>query len=90
MGLDEKMFDIYLDIFRKNVQAMREYQSIRYGGKILFFRGLERDGVNPDHPEEGWYELAELELHEVDGNHLSMNFDPCVRDIARIIDEKLR
>nr|WP_318528447.1 non-ribosomal peptide synthetase/type I polyketide synthase [Plectonema radiosum] len=85
-GLPEIRF--FLDLFKVDVQAMRSYIPRIYPGRIIFFRAHERDATNPQNPELPWRDLAAggLEVHEVPGNHITMNYPPNVQVIA----ERLR
>ncbi|MCT7982348.1 acyltransferase domain-containing protein [Laspinema sp. A4] len=74
----------YVDLFKRNVRAMRRYQLQPYPGRIVFFRASDRDEISPRDPERAWLELAAegVEIHEVPGNHITMNFSPHVQAIA--------
>lgn len=86
LGLDD--LRRALVVFKANVRAMRRYSPRVYPGRLVFFRAVERDAINPHHPEAAWVDRAErgMDLHEVPGDHLSMNRSPHVRAIA----ERLR
>ena len=74
----------YLRIFKQNLKAMRGYRPQAYAGAILFFRARDPDTYNPKDPELGWSDLAlgGVEVVEVPGNHITMNFTPNVEIIA--------
>ena len=59
-----------------------------YPGRIVFFRARERDDTIPHHPERAWIDLAfeGIEIHQVPGNHITMNQPPHVSVLA----EKLK
>ncbi|MCP4696756.1 MAG: acyltransferase domain-containing protein, partial [Gammaproteobacteria bacterium] len=76
----------FLRLFKLNVQAMFNYTTPRiYPGRIIFFRAKERDVFNALHPEMAWIDLAAdgIEIYTVPGNHITMNYPPCVRFIAK-------
>ncbi len=81
-GLDE--LPHYVEMFKRNVRAMRRYQLQPYPGRIVFFHASDRDSITPAHPEQAWLDLAArgVEIHEVPGNHITMNFSPHVKAIA--------
>ena len=85
-GLSDLRF--FFNIFKVDVQAMRNYTPRIYPGRVIFFRANERDATNPQNPELAWVNLAAggLEVHEVPGNHITMNYAPNVQVIA----ERLR
>jgi thioesterase domain-containing protein/acyl carrier protein len=78
----------FIHLFKANSQAMFSYRPKVYPGKIIFCRAQERDSVTPEHPEYGWIELAVkgIEIYEVPGNHITMNYPPHVQLLA----ERLR
>ncbi|GET38795.1 non-ribosomal peptide synthetase/type I polyketide synthase [Microseira wollei] len=85
-GLAELRF--FLHLLKVDVQAMRSYIPRIYPGRVIFFRANERDATNPQNPELAWVNLAAggLEVHEVPGNHITMNYAPN----AQVIAEHLR
>jgi amino acid adenylation domain-containing protein len=85
-GLAELRF--FLNLLKVDIQTMRNYTPRTYPGRVIFFRANERDATNPQNPELAWVNLAAggLEVHEVPGNHITMNYAPNVQVIA----ERLR
>ncbi|MBW4563380.1 MAG: SDR family NAD(P)-dependent oxidoreductase [Mojavia pulchra JT2-VF2] len=77
----------YYHLFRSNIKAMRSYVPQAYPGRVIFFRASDRDSFNPQNPELGWQNLAieGLEIHEVPGNHITMNFPPHVQVMANCL-----
>ena len=77
-GLPE--FRRYLSMVQAHLQAMRSYTPHPYPGSIVFFRAATRDRLNPPGPEREWIELATggFEVHEVPGDHITMNYTPHV------------
>ncbi len=82
MGIEELRRSLV--VFKANVQAMRRYSPRPCAARIHFFRAMERDAINPHHPEAAWTGLAErgMEIYEVPGNHLTMNQPPHVHVLA--------
>lgn len=80
-----------LATFRKIVtactQAMLSYVPRPYAGQVLFFEATERDAMTLDDPSRAWRELAHggLVVHEVPGNHITMNFPPHVDEMAKLL-----
>ena len=67
-----------------NIQAMVSYIPKVYQGRILFFRAREQYPFMPKNPELSWINLATegLKVHEIPGNHISMNLPPHVEVMA--------
>jgi len=76
----------FIEVIKANNQAMNNYVPKTYQGKILFFRAQEVQFLPPN-LEHGWSKLTTkgLDIHEVHGNHTSMNFSPNVEIIAKIL-----
>ena len=75
---------VYYNLFKINIKAMRNYVPQAYPGRVIFFKASDRDAFNPQNPELGWQDLAMagLEIHQVPGNHITMNFPPHVEVMA--------
>ncbi len=77
-----------LATFRKivtaNLQAMLRYVPRPYPGDVLFFEASERDAMTVNNPARGWLDLiqGQLTVHEVPGNHITMNLPPNVQVMA--------
>jgi thioesterase domain-containing protein len=77
-----------LATFRKivtaNLQAMLSYVARPYPGRALFFQASERDAMTVANPSQGWVDLIQggLTVHEVPGNHITMNLMPNVQVMA--------
>jgi thioesterase domain-containing protein len=86
--LDITAFRHFFHLFKRDVQAMLDYQPQVYPGRIIFFRAKETTAYNPQAPERAWIDLAleGTEVHIVPGNHITMNESPHVQVIA----ERLR
>nr|WP_225896562.1 KR domain-containing protein [Amazonocrinis nigriterrae] len=76
---------IYYNLFKINIKAMRNYVPQPYAGRVIFFKASNCDSFNPQNPELGWQDLAMagLEIHQVPGNHITMNFPPHVQVMAK-------
>ncbi|MCL1463267.1 type I polyketide synthase [Argonema galeatum] len=74
----------FLHLFKVHAQAMRNYIPRIYPGRIIFFRAIEQNEVNPKNPELPWIEVAVggIEVKEVPGNHITMNYPPHVQVMA--------
>ncbi|MEG4457204.1 beta-ketoacyl synthase N-terminal-like domain-containing protein [Microcoleus sp. N9_A1] len=74
----------FLDLFKAHAQAMKNYIPQTYPGRIIFFRANEQNEVNPKNPELPWIEVATVgvEVREVPGNHITMNYPPHVQVMA--------
>jgi phthiocerol/phenolphthiocerol synthesis type-I polyketide synthase E len=85
-GLAELRF--FLHLIKVDVQALRNYTPRTYPGRVIFFRANDQDAINPQNPELAWVNLATggLNIHEVPGNHITMNYAPN----AQVIAEHLR
>jgi thioesterase domain-containing protein len=82
----------FLHLFKTNVETMLQYVPRPYGGRIIFFRAQEQDAFNPAHPERHWLDLVTggVELHEIPGNHITMNYSPQVEVIAKRLQKYLQ
>lgn len=78
----------FIHLFKVHAQAMRNYIPQTYPGRIIFFRANEQNEVNPKNPELPWIEVATggVEVREVPGNHITMNYPPHVQ----VMVEQLR
>ncbi len=92
--------EAFLRVWKTNSRAMWEY-SPRPPAKraplppfrVLYFRAQQRDVVNSPTPERYWVNLlktsapepSSFELHDVPGNHITMNHAPHVKVIAEIL-----
>ncbi len=73
--IDEDDVRRFLEVFRKNMNAMIHYQPKSYVNHMLFYRAKERRGkYDPMHPERGWIDYAEggISIKIVPGNHITM------------------
>jgi phthiocerol/phenolphthiocerol synthesis type-I polyketide synthase E len=75
----------FLHLFKVHGQAMRHYIPQAYPGRIIFFRASEQNEVNPKNPELPWIDVAGggIEVIEVPGNHITMNYSPHVQVMAQ-------
>ena len=81
----------YLRLFKLNFNAMLEYEPKEFSGKIVFFVAQERDDVNLANPQAGWFAYARegINVIEVPGNHITMNYPPNVELVAKRLLELL-
>ncbi|MBX3014465.1 MAG: acyltransferase domain-containing protein [Caldilineaceae bacterium] len=81
-----------LKLFKANEHAMWHYKPAAYMGKLYYFLARERAAFTPPTPAQGWIELAEegIEIYTVPGNHLSMNEEPHVQQLARYLEQSLQ
>jgi acyl transferase domain-containing protein/thioesterase domain-containing protein/acyl carrier protein len=76
----------FLYVIKANNQVMNDYIPRTYQGHLLFFRAKERDKYLPTNPEHSWINLAtEVDIHEIPGNHTSMNFSPNIEIMTKIL-----
>jgi thioesterase domain-containing protein len=75
----------FLHLFKVHAQAMRNYIPQTYGGRIIFFRATEQNEVNAKNPELPWIDVAPggVEVLEVPGNHITMNYPPHVQVMSK-------
>ncbi len=73
-----------LHMVRIHVAAMRNYRPQPYPGFLLFFRPSEATADYSIHAEMAWLPLAAggANVYTVPGNHVTMNMEPNVRNIA--------
>ena len=70
--------------------AEKRYQPKMYDGRIVIFRASEKALRGLDDPQGGWQKFAaEVEIHEVDGDHGNILNDPQVRGLAAQICARL-
>jgi phthiocerol/phenolphthiocerol synthesis type-I polyketide synthase E len=88
-GLPE--FRRFLPMIQGHLQAMHSYIPRLYPGSIVFFRAATRDRLNPPDPEHGWIGLAtgSFEVHEIPGDHITMNYAPHARIMAERFNQYL-
>jgi thioesterase domain-containing protein len=81
----------FLHLLKVNNQAMNNYVPKTYPGRILFFRARDNDGVMPRNPERSWSDLATggMDIHEIPGDHVSMNLAPHVEVMAKLLGQKI-
>ena len=81
-----------LQLFKANERAMWDYVPPAYPGKLSYFLARERDAFNAQTPTQGWIGLAEqgIEIFTLPGNHISMNEEPHVQQLARSLEQSLK
>lgn len=65
-------------------EATFSYQPKNYADDVVFFRHTEKMEHFPSAPHETWLDYIEgkVEIHQVPGNHITMNYHPCVNVLA--------
>ncbi len=73
-------------------EAMFGYNPPSYDGRVLFFRHSESMPDFPPGPHLPWESLVkgELQIRQVPGTHITMNFNPHVRVLAKHLKPMLR
>ncbi|WP_274622325.1 type I polyketide synthase [Myxococcus fulvus] len=81
----------FLRLWRAHNEALLRYAAQPVDTRILYFRASVRDHLIPHHPEYGWIGKARggIEIHEVEGNHLTMSLEPHVARLASLLRERL-
>lgn len=81
----------WLYLFKTDLQAIQHYIPPQaHPGQIIFFRATEQhESITYAHPEEGWFKWSgeKMVVHEVSGNHYTMNYLPHVEVIANKLKE---
>lgn len=66
------------------------YQSKPYDGKVIYFRGIERDDFSHHHPEKSWLtKVIDLTVYNTKGNHVTLIEGQNGSDIAKLIEKEL-
>jgi len=82
-----------LYLFKTDLQAIQHYvPQHAYSGQIIFFRATEQhESITYAHPEEGWFKWSteKMVVHEISGNHYTINYPPHVEVIADKLKEYL-
>ncbi len=85
-----KNLDRYIEIYKENSRALRQYKPKPYNGEVLFFSATESSRFLSAHLESGWKDLVKnLQVTKVSGDHISMNIKPNVKTIADILSKSL-
>lgn len=81
----------FLHVWRVHARALHAYAPHPSPVPMLFFLAHEKDAFNSTTPDRAWVELARggLEVHEVPGNHITMNHAPHVEAIAERLRQRL-
>jgi acyl transferase domain-containing protein/thioesterase domain-containing protein/ubiquinone/menaquinone biosynthesis C-methylase UbiE len=91
---DEFIYNIrhLLYVIKANHQAANNYVPKTYSGRILFFQARELEAFMSMKPELTWRDLATegVDVHEVPGNHTSMNSSPNVEVMANFLKTYLQ
>lgn len=78
-------------VYNTNLEALSNYKSKHYPGKVTLFNAAERDPALIPDDQYGWVGLAEgIEVHLVPGNHDTMLTEPNVSVLAQKLNECLK
>jgi thioesterase domain-containing protein len=74
----------FQQVVATNLQALRSYTPRSYSGRVVFFVATERNAFAFVNPHLGWMNLAlgGVSVHEVPGNHITMNLPPNIDVLA--------
>lgn len=88
LKLDDHVAQRTISMFMTNVDAHWKYEPNHYSGRIVFFRAeTRRDGHDPKYPERPWMERSDgMDFYVVPGDHITMNYNPNVAAIGRILN----
>ena len=83
---------LHLRIFKARLHSMLDYVPKVYPGSILYFRAQESVVSKTQEQQQAWIDLAAkgIQIHDVPGDHISMNMHPNVKVIAAILDKTLK
>jgi thioesterase domain-containing protein len=87
-GFELEQWQSWVVVFSANAKAMISYRPQAYSGQIHFFRAAEAWNLQQRlHPEYFWIEkaLQGISIDTISGNHLTMNLQPQVAEIAEKI-----
>ncbi len=72
--------------------ALHSYEPKPYPGRVVFFRPTERMKVNPPKMYLPWIDMVKggIEIHQVGGNHITMNFGDNAKRMAKYLQRTLR
>lgn len=83
--VDAEMLQRLVRVIKTHQQALAVYTPKAYSGKIVFFRAQESiENITLGKAERFWLDYAAggIEINNVPGNHLTMNYPPNVQVIA--------
>ncbi|MDJ0837363.1 MAG: beta-ketoacyl synthase N-terminal-like domain-containing protein [Acidobacteriota bacterium] len=72
--------------------ALHSYTPKSYQGRVIYFRPTELAKLNALNMHLPWIDLVKggIEIHQVPGNHITMNYEPNVKVIAKHLKRALR
>ncbi len=91
-SLSANMLQRLVCVIRTHQQALRAYTPKPYMGRMIFFRPTEAlENAQLGAAEQFWLRFAQggMEINNVPGNHLSMNFQPNVQTVANDLNRHL-
>jgi amino acid adenylation domain-containing protein len=87
-----------VELFKTRIRVLQDYRPSRYPGRITLIRASEtplqpsgETGIElPDEaldPSLGWGEFSSepVEIHVIDGNHVTIALEPRVRELGRVL-----
>ncbi len=87
--LREDEFNNFFNIFKANLHALLEYRPGYFNGKLIFFNAMAKNRYFKSELSSAWYQFAMPEIHDIPGNHITMNMEPNVNLIADILANKI-
>ncbi|HBM16658.1 MAG TPA: hypothetical protein DD381_10010 [Lentisphaeria bacterium] len=83
-----------VDIYKENESLMHNYrtpQKHKEEQQILYFKAIDWHPHLPKNIEDGWKgTIDKIQIFEIPGNHISMNFSPNVENICNILTNKIK
>ena len=80
-----------LVLFHTNLKALIAYQPVPYPGAVHYYLARERDADHAQIPVQAWIPLVKngISVYTVPGNHISMNAEPHVQQLATHVQKNL-
>jgi amino acid adenylation domain-containing protein len=86
-----RMKDVLNRVLAISMKAAENYTPDKYSGRIILFKATERIEEPYEDDTLGWSKFAaEVELHEIEANHITIADSDHVRPLAQILDAALR
>ncbi len=81
----------HLHIFKAHFRAMSNYFPNIYPGSMHYFRATQPMPFSAQDPEQAWIDLAAagIVIHDIPGDHITMNYHPNVEVIANLLIKAL-
>jgi thioesterase domain-containing protein len=90
--IDADLLQRLIKVMKVHQHALSTYQPQSYSGRIVFFRAQEAiENVTLGQAERFWLDFAAggMEINNVPGNHLTMNYQPQVQVLATALRRNL-